>query len=101
MNIYIYKERTRLTIKLICLVKGHELAQKRTIEDKLKEGLQISKKRMLDEGIKETQFSDLIDKPLGSVPSIIFWNDQQMELIKNIRNLKHTLLMGDYGTGQL
>ena len=77
------------------------MAKKRTFEDKL----EISKKRKLDEGVQdlgqETQFSDLIDKPLGSVPSIMFWNDQQMELINNIRNMKHTLLMGDYGTGKI
>ena len=52
----------------------------------------------LDEGV---QFSGLLDKPLGSVPSIMFWNDQQMEFINNIGDMKHTLLMGDYGTGQL
>ena len=85
----------------VCLVKGHELAKKRTFEDKL----EISKKRKLDEGVQdlgqETQFSDLFNKPLGSVPSIMFWNDQQMELINSIREMKHTLLIGDYGTGQL
>ena len=94
--LHIYKQRTRLTIKLICLVKGHEFARKRKFEDKLEEELQISKKSKLAEGVK---FSDLIDKPLGSVPSIMFWNDQQMELINNMKNMKHTLLMGDYGTG--
>ena len=71
----------------VCLVKGHELAKKR----KLDEGAQD-----LDQ---ETQFYDLFNKPLGSVPSIMFWNDQQMKFIKNIRNMKHTLLLGDYGTG--
>ena len=61
----------------------------------------MAKKRELDEGVQETRFSDLIYKPLGAVPSILFWNDLQMELINNIRNMNHTLLMGDYGTGQL
>ena len=54
-----------------------------------------------DDGLKEAEFSDLLDKPLGSVPSIIFWSDQQVELINNITKMKHTLLMGDYGTGEL
>ena len=53
----------------------------------------------LDGELKETMFGDLLEKSLGSVPSIIFWSDQQVELIRNITNMKHTLLMGDYGTG--
>ena len=56
--------------------------------------------REIDIELKETEFIDLLEKPLGSVPSIIFWSDQQMELITNIGNMKHTLLMGDYGTGE-
>ena len=76
------------------------MAKKRTLEDKLGKGLQLTKKPKLDEVIQEAHFSDLKDKPLGSVPSILFWSDQQMELITNIRSMKHTLLMGDYGTGQ-
>ena len=74
------------------------MAKKRKFEDELEEGLQISKKKKLDEGV---QFSDLIDKPLGSVPSIMFWNDQQIDFINNIRDMNHTLLIGDYGTGQI
>ena len=54
----------------------------------------------IDGELKETKFSDLLEKPLGSVPSIIFWSDQQVKLINNITNMKHTLLMGDYGTGE-
>ena len=56
--------------------------------------------REIDIELKETEFIDLLEKPLGSVPSIIFWSDQQVELITNIGNMKHTLLMGDYGTGE-
>ena len=83
-------------------MKGYELAKKRIrgLEYKLKIGLQLNKKRKLDEGIHETQFSELKDQPLGSVPNILFWSDQQIELVNNIKSMKHTLLMGDYGTGQ-
>ena len=77
------------------------MAKKRGLEDELGKGLQLTKKLTLDEGIPEAEFTDLKDKPLGSVPSILFWSDQQMELITNIRSMKHTLLMGDYGTGQI
>ena len=77
------------------------MIKKRRLEDELEKGLQLTKKPKLDEGIQETEFHDLKDKPLGSVPSILFWSDQQMELITNIRSMKHTLLMGDYGTGQI
>ena len=54
-----------------------------------------------DDELKKTKFTDLLEKPLGSIPNIIFWSDQQVELINNITNTKHTLLMGDYGTGGL
>ena len=54
-----------------------------------------------DGELKEIKFIDLLEKPLGSVPSIIFWSDHQMELVNNISNMKHTLLIGDYGTGEL
>ena len=58
-----------------------------------------AKKMKLDGELKETMFGDLLEKSLGSVPSIIFWSDQQLELITNITSMKHTLLTGDYGTG--
>ena len=83
------------------LVKGYELTNKRILEDDHDKGFESIKERKLDEGTKKIQFTDLKDKPLGSVPSILFWNNQQIEFITNIKNMKHTLLMGDYGTGQI
>ena len=77
------------------------MAKKRTLEDELEKRLQVTKKRRLQEGMQKAEFSDLKDKPLGSVPSILFWSDQQMEIINNIKDKKHTLLMGDYGTGEI
>ena len=71
------------------------MAKKRGLEDELQKGLYLT------EGFPEVEFQDLKYQPLGSVPSILFWSDQQMDLITNIRTMKHTLLMGDYGTGQL
>ena len=68
---------------MIYSVKGHELATKRDIEN----------------GITEPHFSDLKDNPLGSVSSILFWNDQQNQVYKQVLNMQPTLLMGDYGTG--
>ena len=65
--------------------------------------LSVPKKRRLDEDferiIKEPEFGDLKDKPLGSVLSILFWNDQQSYVYKRVTSMKHTLLVGDYGTG--
>ena len=72
---------------MFCLVKGHELAQKRENEDEL------------GSKIQELKFGDLKDKPLGSVPSILFWNDQQRQIYTRVTSMQHTLLMGDYGTG--
>ena len=76
---------------MIYLVKGHQLAKKREIEDEFERGL--------DDRITETQFSDLKENPLGSVPNILFWNDQQKQISAQVDKMKHTLLKGDYGTG--
>ena len=70
------------------------------LEEDLDRALCLNKKTKLDGELKEAKFSDLPGEPLGSVPSIIFWSDQQVELITNITNMNHTLLMGDYGTGE-
>ena len=72
---------------MICLVKGHELAKRRENEDEIGGRL------------KGLKFVDLKDDPLGSVPSILFWNDPQRHIYTRVTSMKHTLLMGDYGTG--
>ena len=72
---------------MFCLVMGHELAKRRENEDQLGSRLQ------------ELKFGDLRDEPLGSVPSILFWNDQQRQIYTRVTRMKHTLLVGDYGTG--
>ena len=69
------------------LVKGYELAQRRNTEDELESRL------------KNLQFGDLKNGPLGSVPSILFWNDQQRQIYTRVTSMQHTLLVGDYGTG--
>ena len=53
----------------------------------------------MEEGITEPQFIDIKENPLGSVPSILFWNDQQKQISTQVQKMKHTLLTGDYGTG--
>ena len=68
---------------MIYSVKGQQLATKREIED----------------GITVPQFSDIKDKPLGSVPTILFWNNQQKQISTQVEKMQHTLLKGDYGTG--
>ena len=72
---------------IFCLVKGHALAQKRENEE------EIGSK------IQELKFGDLKDEPLGSAPSILFWNDQQRQIYTRVTSMQHTLLVGDYGTG--
>ena len=83
----------------IILVKGHELAKNREIEDELEKGLLLTKRRKLEEGITEPEFGDLKNGPLGSLPSILFWNDQQRQIYTRVTSMQHTLLVGDYGTG--
>ena len=68
---------------MIYSVKEHQLATKRETED----------------GITVPQFSDIKEKPLGSVPSILFWNDEQKQISTQVEKMRHTLLKGDYGTG--
>ncbi len=77
----------RFIISIFYLVKGHELTQRRDAEYELGSRL------------KDLQFGDLKDGPLGSVPSILFWNDQQRQIYTRVTSMKHTLLVGDYGTG--
>ena len=85
---------------MIYSVKGHQLAKKREIEDELERaGLYLTKKKKVDDRIREPQFSDLKDKPLGSVPTILFWNDPQKHISTQVEKMQHTLLKGDYGTG--
>ena len=63
----------------------------------------LGKKEQQNEGysdFQETTFDDIKKKPLGSLVSILFWNDQQRRLIENIEQMIHTLIMADYGTGQ-
>ena len=50
-------------------------------------------------GLQASQFGDLKESPLGSVLNILFWNDPQRQIINQVENMEHTLLMGDYGTG--
>ena len=76
-----------------------QLPKKRKLDEDFEEH-QLNKNIKIADEFKEAKFGDLLEKPLGSVPSIIFWSDQQVELINNITNMKHTLLMGDYGTGE-
>ena len=76
-----------------------QLPKKRKLDKDFEEH-QLNKKIKLADEFKKAKFLDLPGKPLGSVTSIIFWSNQQLELITNITNMKHTLLMGDYGTGE-
>ena len=84
---------------MIYSVKGHQIAKKREIKDELERGLYLTNKKKVDDKIREPQCSDLKDKPLGSVPTILFWNDPQKHISTQVENMQPTLLKGDYGTG--
>ena len=79
MNI-ILKSIFFIQYSIICSVKGQHLAE-------------------IEDGITSPQFSDIENKPLGSVPTILFWNNQQKQISTQVAKMKHTLLKGDYGTG--
>ena len=44
------------------------------------------------------RLSDLKNKPLGSLESIIFWNPTQLSVVKSYETKK--IIIGDYGTGK-
>ena len=48
----------------------------------------------------ENSFRDLTHQPLGSASSIIFWNDDQKKFTQNLKEMNHTILLGDYGSGK-
>ena len=77
---YYFKEHFFIQYSIICSVKGQQLSE-------------------IEDGITSPQFIDIKDKPLGSVPNILFWNDQQKQFSTQVEKMKHTLLKGDYGTG--
>ena len=55
----------------------------------------------IQEPIEITTFDKLKEKSLGCLSNILFWNDQQQHVSSRIEKMEHTLLMGDYGTGDL
>ena len=55
----------------------------------------------IDEPIENVTFDELKGKSLGCPSNILFWNDQQKHISSRIEKMEHTLLMGDYGTGDL
>ena len=53
------------------------------------------------EPIENPTFDMLKEKSLGCLSNILFWNDQQKHVSSRIEKMEHTLLMGDYGTGDI
>lgn len=53
----------------------------------------------ITEPIENITFNELKGKSLGCPSNILFWNDQQKHVLNRIEKMEHTLLMGDYGTG--
>ena len=51
------------------------------------------------EPIGNITFDKLQGKSLGCPSNILFWNDQQKHVSSRTEKMEHTLLMGDYGTG--
>jgi hypothetical protein len=39
-------------------------------------------------------------KPLGSLPNILFWNDEQMKILSSLRETMFTIIFGDFGGGK-
>ena len=53
----------------------------------------------IHEPIEIVTFGELKGKSLGCASNILFWNDQQKHISSRIDKMEHTLLIGDYGTG--
>ena len=50
--------------------------------------------------LKKPNFSDLHQKALGHITSVIYWNKDQLEVLKDSQMKENILLAGDYGTGK-
>ena len=55
----------------------------------------------IEEPIEDTTFDKLKEKALGCPSNVLFWNDQQKHVSNRIEKMEHTLLRGDYGTGDI
>ena len=55
----------------------------------------------IQEPIENITFDKLKGRSLGCPSNILFWNDQQKLVSSRIEKMEHTLLIGDYGTGDL
>ena len=55
----------------------------------------------IEEPIENPTFDMLKEKSLGCPTNILFWNDQQKHVSSRIEKMEHTLLIGDYGTGDI
>ena len=84
--------------KLEVMPRATDEDLRRTVDNLVKDH-QLAKRRKIEDGITAPQFSDLKEDPLGSVTNILFWNDPQKQVDTQVVNMKHTLLIGDYGTG--
>ena len=54
----------------------------------------------IEEPIEKFTFDKLKGKSLGCPSNILFWNYQQRNVASRIEKMEHSLLMGDYGTGE-
>ena len=52
------------------------------------------------DGATSIKFSDLKEKPLGHIWSILFWTEEQLKLLEKFKSGKNIVLCGDYGTGK-
>ena len=51
-------------------------------------------------GATSIEFSDLKGKPLGHIWSILFWTQEQLNLLGKLQSGENLVLCGDYGTGK-
>ena len=52
------------------------------------------------DGATSINFSDLKEKPLGHTWSILFWTQEQLNLLEKLKSGENIVLCGDYGTGK-
>ena len=50
--------------------------------------------------LTRVKIGDIKGKSLGKLENILFWNDDQLELLNSLKMFKHTILSGDYGSGK-
>ena len=90
------------------LVGSHYMTFKTTAYHALKDILKTKDNTIKNANLTDLQqfpkenvtIHDIINKSLGRIEDILFWNDPQRLLYQSLKKFEHTIVTGDYGVGK-